>query len=214
MDSLCQFIAIGGNTVFQLKDTVSILVDFIPGSCSQTDKVGIEIGKNIFVLVINTAVRFITHDKVKMSHGVELAALLVFGIVNAAHHGLIGRENTTGVIVFLIFTQIHNGQIGQQIHKSSFCLCDQAGTVSQEQNILNPTMPQQYIHYGNGGSCLARTRCHDQESFAAIFGIKRPTNSLNSFFLIVTTRNVIIHTNIGQVCTHGEFVKLFFQITL
>ena len=213
LNCLCQLITISRNTIFQFKDTVCVFVDFIPRSGSQANKVGIEICKNVFVLVIDTAVCFIANDKVKVSDSIEFAPVFILGIINAVNHCLIGGENTTGIIIFLVFAEIDHGQVRQQVHKCSFCLCDQTVSVSKEQNILDPSMSEKNIHNGNCGSGLAGTRCHNKECFSAVLGIKSTANCLDCFFLIITTRNVIADTNIRQTGSHGEFVKLFLQIS-
>ena len=148
-----------------------------------------------------------------MSAGEELA-LLVSHIVDAVHHSLIGGEHAVGRIVVLLLAQICAGKVGQQVHKASLGLGYQRIPVSQEQDILHPTVLQQYIAQGDDRSGLAGTGSHDQQGFAAVLVAEGITDGLNSTFLVVTTCNVLLHHDVFQRSPHGAQVEHLLQIPL
>ena len=63
---LCQFIAIGGNTIFQVKNLIGVSVYFILGCSRQADKRCVKIIENITVFVINGTMCFVTDYQIKV----------------------------------------------------------------------------------------------------------------------------------------------------
>ena len=87
------------------------------GSGGKANQQGVKVGKNIPVLVVDGAVGLIADDQVEVSHGEQLAFLILHG-VDAVHHGLVGGERAPGGIVVFLLAQVGDGQFGQQVHKA------------------------------------------------------------------------------------------------
>ena len=103
-----QLVAIGGNTVFQFKNFIGVLVDFILGRCGQADQRRVKVVEDVLVLVVNRAMRLIADDQVKVSAGKQLAVLILYA-VNGIVHGLIGGKHTMRRVVVLFFAEVCNG---------------------------------------------------------------------------------------------------------
>ena len=88
--------------------------------------------------------RFVADHKVKVPTGKELAVFILYA-VNDIVHGLIGGKYAVRCVVILLFAEVSNGEIGQQIHKAALGLGDQTVAVSKEENIFHPTMLEQHI---------------------------------------------------------------------
>ena len=144
LDRLRQLIAIGGHAIFQLKNLIGILVNFVFRRGRQSNQRRVEIIENIPVFVVNGAVSFVADDQIEMPAGEEFA-LLVLYTVDDIVHGLIGRKNAVSGVVILLLTEVGNGEIGQQIHKAALCLGDQTVAVSKKQDILHPAVLEQHI---------------------------------------------------------------------
>ena len=144
LDRLRQLIAIGGHAIFQLKNLICILVNFVFRRGCQPHQRGIKVVENIPVFVVNGAVSFVADDQIEMPAGEEFA-LLVLYTVDDVVHGLIGRKDAVSGVVILLLTEIGNGEIRQQIHKAALCLGDQTVAVSKKQDILHPAVLKQHI---------------------------------------------------------------------
>ena len=144
LDRLRQLIAIGGHAIFQLKNLIGILVNFVFRRGRQSNQRRVEIIENIPVFVVNRAVRLIADHKVKVPTGKELAVFILYA-VNDIVHGLISRKDAVSGVVILLLAEIGNGEIGQQIHKAALGLRYQTVAVSKEENIFHPTMLEQHI---------------------------------------------------------------------
>ena len=212
LDGLRQFVAIGGHTVLQLKNLVSILVDLVLGCGSQAHQRRVEIVENIPVFVVNRAVRLVTDHQIKMPAGEELS-LLVLHAVNDIEHGLIGGKDTVSGVVVLLLAEVGDGEIGQQIHKAALGLRDQTVAVSQKQDIFHPAVLEQHIAKGDDRSGLAGAGGHDQQRLAAVAG-KGVTGGLDGALLIVASGDVPIHHDIFQARPHGLEIEQLFQVPL
>ena len=62
LDGLRQLIAIGGHTVFEVKDLVGVFVDLILGCGGQANQRCIEIMEDVAVFIVDGAVRFIANN--------------------------------------------------------------------------------------------------------------------------------------------------------
>ena len=144
LDRLRQLIAIGGHAVFQLKNLIGILVNFVFRRGCQPHQRGIKVVENIPVFVVNGAVSFVADHKVKVPTGKELAVFILYTVDDVVH-GLIGRKDAVSGVVILLLTEVDNGEIGQQIHKAALGLRYQTVAVSKEENIFHPTMLEQHI---------------------------------------------------------------------
>ena len=144
LDRLRQLIAIGGHTIFQLKNLIGILVNFVFRRGCQPHQRGIKVVENIPVFVVNGAVSFVADDQIEMPAGEEFA-LLVLYTVDDVVHGLIGGKYAVSGVVILFFAEVGDREIGQQIHKAALGLRYQTVAVSKEENIFHPTMLEQHI---------------------------------------------------------------------
>ena len=96
-------------------------VNLIFRCCSKSYKQCIKICKNIFILIINRSVCFITNDQIKMTTGKKLFPSFVIYRINTVYHGLICGENTSRHIIILFFNQICTGKKSCiQFTKTSF----------------------------------------------------------------------------------------------
>jgi len=119
-----------------------------------------------------------------------------------------------GVIVIFIFTEIGAGQIRQQIHKVSFCLCHQRIAIGKEQNIFNPSRIKQNMAKFNHCPGFTGSGSHHKQCFPFIFHRKAVTHRFNSRLLIISSGNVFINCDISEARSHGTQIKPFFQISL
>ena len=212
LDGLRQFVAIGGHTVLQLKNFVSILVNFVLGCGGQAHQRRVEIVENIPVFVVNRAVRLVADHQIEVTAGEELS-LLVLHAVNDIVHGLIGGKDAVGGVVVLLLAEVGDGEIGQQIHKAALGLRDQTVAVCQKQDILHPAVLEQHVAQGDDGPGLAGAGGHDQQRLAAAAG-KGVTGGLDGALLIVASGNAPIHHDIFQARPHGLEIEQLFQIPL
>ena len=206
-----QLVAIGGNTVFQFKNFIGVLVDFILGRCGQADQWRVKVVEDVLVLVVNRAMCLIADDQVKVSAGKQLAVLILYA-VNDIVHGLVGGKHTMRSVVVLFFAEVCNGQVRQQVHKAALCLRDKAVAIRQKQDVFHPAMLQQHIAQGNHRTCFAGAGSHDQQSLAAVAG-KGITGRFDSALLVITSGNTAVYHHIPQAGTHGLQVEQLFQIT-
>ena len=143
---------------------------------------------------------FVTDHQVKVSAGKELAVLILHA-VNDIVHGLIGRKDAVSGVVILLFAEVSNGEIGQQIHKAALCLCDQTVAVSKKQDVFHPAMLKQHVAQGNDRPCLAGAGSHDQQRLAAIPG-KGIADGLDRALLIVAPGDIAVHHDIFETRPH------------
>ena len=73
-----------------------------------------------------------------MPHRKQLSALRVPGVVDTAHHGLVGGEYRPGGEVLPVLAQVGEAQVRKQVHKGPLGLGHKAGAVRQEQHIFHP----------------------------------------------------------------------------
>ena len=66
----------------------------------------------------------------------SISALDVPGVVNAAHHGLVGGGHRPGGKISPILAEVGEAQVRQQVHKRPLGLGHQAGAVRQEQHVF------------------------------------------------------------------------------
>ena len=74
---------------------------------------------------------FVADDQIEMPAGEEFAILVLYTVDDIVH-GLIGRKDAVSGVVILLFAEVSNGEIGQQIHKAALCLRDQTVAVGKE----------------------------------------------------------------------------------
>ena len=141
LDGLRQLIAIGGHTVFEVKDLVGVFVDLILGRGSQANQRCIEIMEDVAVFIVDGAVCFVADDHIKMATGEQLALCIVNGI-NAVHHGLIGREHAVCRKVVFVLAEVRHGKLRQEVDKAALCLGHKTVAVSQKQHVFDPAMLQ------------------------------------------------------------------------
>ena len=103
-----QLVAIGGNTVFQFKNFIGVLVDFILGCRGQADQRCVKVVENVLVLVVNRAVRLVADDQVKVPAGEQLAVFVLYA-VNDIVHGLIGGKYAVSRVIVLFLAEVRNG---------------------------------------------------------------------------------------------------------
>jgi len=168
--------------------------------------------ENIPVFVIHRAVGFVTDHQVKVPAGKELA-LLILHAVNDIVHGLIGRKDAVSGVVILLFAEVSNGEIGQQIHKAALCLRDQTVAVGKKQDVFHPAMLKQHVAQGNDRPRLAGAGSHDQQRLAAIPG-KGIADGLDRALLIVAPGNIAVHHDIFEARPHGLKIEELLQIAL
>ena len=87
---------------------------------------------------------FVTDYQVKVSAGKELAVFILHA-VNDIVHGLIGGKDAVSGIVILLFAEVGDGEIRQQIPEIALCLRDQTVAVSKKQDVFHPAVLKQHI---------------------------------------------------------------------
>ena len=78
------------------------------------------------------------------------------------------------------------------------CLTYKRGTISKEQHILHPTVTHQHIYERNRHSCLARTCCHHEQSFAMLL-VEVLTHRLDCHLLICSVGDMVFHREIRNI---------------
>ena len=208
---LRQFIAIGRNAVFQIKDLIGVLVDLVLGCGSQTDERRVKIGEDITILVVDGTMCLVADDQIKMPDGEERALLVLHG-VNAVHHGLISGKHTVRRVVVFFLTKICDREIGQEVYEAALGLCDERIAVGQKQDVLDPALLHQHLDERDDRACLARAGCHDQQRLAAILLPEAVADRLDGRLLVVATGNILIHHDVFEPCARPLKIVEFFQI--
>ena len=139
LDRLTQLVGIGRLVIVQIKHLIGVFLDLIFRGRGESHQRRVEVVEDIFILVVDGAVRLVADQEIEVTAGEELA-LVVFYLVNTAHHRLIGRENAVRRIVVLFLTEICHAQVGQEIDKTALCLCHERGAVGEEQDVLYPAV--------------------------------------------------------------------------
>ena len=155
---------------------------------------------------------FVTDHQVKVSAGKELA-LLILHAVNDIVHGLIGRKDAVSGVVILLFAEVGDGEIRQQIPEIALCLRDQTVAVGKKQDIFHPAVLKQHIAQGNDCPCLAGAGSHDQQRLAAVPG-KGIADGLDRALLIVAPGDLAVHHDIFETRPHGLKIEKLLQIAL
>ena len=212
--SLRKLVTVSRNTVFKLEYLIGILIDLILGCSCKTDQGSIKIVEYILVFVVNRSMCFVYDNKVKMSYCEELFIILILYLVDAVHHCLISREDTSRIISRLILAEICNREIGEQIYEGTLCLCNERVSICEEENILHPAVLKKHLRKSNNCSCLTRTGCHDEKCLAAILLVKRFAYRLDCAFLVVSSCNITVNHNILKACTHCLQIEELLKITL
>ena len=112
------------------------------------------------------------------------------------------------------FAEICQVKVGQQVGETALCLRNQRIAVSQEQDILDPSVPQKNIAQGNNRSRLAGTGCHNQQSLAAVLFVETFADCLDCALLIIPSGDVFVHHCIFEGCPHSLEIEQLFQIAL
>ena len=121
---LCQVISIRRHTIFQFKNLVSILIDFIFWCRCKPNKRSIKIRENILVLIVNRTMSFIAYHQIKMTTRKEFSLLIIYRI-DTVNHGLIRGKYAMRRIIIFVFHQISAGQIWKHIDEASLSLRNQ-----------------------------------------------------------------------------------------
>ncbi len=178
-----QLVGIVRLTVGEFKHLIGTFVVFHPGRCGQTNHQGIEIVEQSAVLSENGAVGLVNDNQIESAN-----AKLSGVVVDQIDHGLVGRENNTGIGI-----PVHtaagidrSGHTGQQFSEILVGLTNQRSPVRKEQDILHPTSLHQHIRQGNGHTGFAGAGGHDQQGVTAILH-ECVAGGGDGFFLIGTT---------------------------
>ena len=150
--------------------------------------------ENILILIINRTMRLIADHQIKMTAAKQLP-ILVTDWINTVDHRLIGRKDAVCLIVFFFFYQIGTGQVRKQIDKISFCLCHKRISICQKQNIFHPSCIQQNLTQCDNCSCFSGSSCHNQQRFSSVSFVKTFTDFFDCFFLIISSRDLLIDRN-------------------
>ena len=207
---MAELIAVGGHAVFQFKDLIGVLVDLVLGGGGEAHQGGVEIGKDVPVLVVDGPVGLVADDQVEVAAGEQLALLVLYR-VDAVHHGLVGGKDAAGGGVVLLLAQIGDGQAGQQVDKAALGLGDQGIAVGQEQDVFHPAVAQEHVTQGDYRPGFARAGGHDQQGLASA-ARKAVAHRLDGALLIPAPGDILVHRHAGQACSHGPQVKELVQV--
>ncbi len=98
---------------------------------------------------------------------------IVAGLVDHAHHGLVGGYHNAGggrLRFALRFGQVDRVAAGQMGFEGAGRLLHQGAAVGQKQHALDPPGAHQHVHERDSHARFARARSHHEQPFAMAAG--------------------------------------------
>ena len=206
-----QPVDIGWHATFQIKQSVSVVVNFVLGRGGQADQHRIKIIEDGAVLLIHRAVCLVDDDEVEMP---DTEATLTIGcVIDQSHHGRIGRDKDPTIGV-LLRHQIDRRRIRQVRLECVDCLLHQRDPVGQEQDALGPVAAHQQVGQRDDRARLAAAGGHHQQRLALIVRFKGGTDTAHGPVLVIAFDDGGVDDGFGQLFAAAAALNQQLQFLL
>ena len=160
---------------FTVEDIEGVAGDKFHRGGGETDLQGVEVIKQVTVLVVDTAVAFVSDDQVEEAH-IELG--------EAIHHAWVsGDVDASGLIHFVGFANHAAWLAGQVLLEGLISLHAQFLAVTEKQHTLGPAGTQQQLGQSDGHTCFAGAGSLNDQSLAPLL-LEVPSNGFDRLDLV------------------------------